>query len=530
MDLLLNLKCLQLGVTQTGTIINDVELPAWANSPKDFLKKNRMALEASYCSKHLPSWIDLIFGEKSRGPRAEEALNVFHPTSYLGPEDIDQMDTEEQKIQAELQATEFGICPDMLFSAPHPKKGGNIDVIDDLFELEKTRPLDSGFHDSYNYDDTIMESKEWELLSREDGIENKPTPHSSNGNFEDSMTPSAEDVPTTSHEKSSLSNEDYQFIDPATNDYETEQDKVRARIPLSGSGDSNRNSDDGFGLRNGSFGARSNHSDTTNIRSNYMSTTPSEDRLEISADQGSYKVNGNTSWKFDTIVSKAVHSDVVSGCHISLGKKKSNITTTSLDGSLMVHILPNYNVGRRGFSSRTEFQPTKQMHSFRSHTSDDPLASLSVIVEGGNDDCGEIAFAGGHDDVIFAYGVNSACGLASVYSHRDAITGIDLLPNQPYGDSEVSLDGTHVMISGSWDATVKLWNVSIRKGEVVTIDKDPILEMFDTESSISSVAGIYGLDGQINIAAGCTDGGLIVWCWDGRGKLTTPQKHQVLTK
>lgn len=41
----------------------------------------RQALESSYASKHLPAWIDLIWGCKQRDP---ESLNAFHPLSYEG--------------------------------------------------------------------------------------------------------------------------------------------------------------------------------------------------------------------------------------------------------------------------------------------------------------------------------------------------------------------------------------------------------------------------------------------------------------
>lgn len=39
------------------------------------------ALESDYVSRHLPSWIDLIWGYKQRDV---DALNVFHPLSYEG--------------------------------------------------------------------------------------------------------------------------------------------------------------------------------------------------------------------------------------------------------------------------------------------------------------------------------------------------------------------------------------------------------------------------------------------------------------
>mmetsp|Transcript_30647 Transcript_30647/g.63966 ORF Transcript_30647/g.63966 Transcript_30647/m.63966 type:complete len:948 (+) Transcript_30647:63-2906(+) len=126
-DFLINSMGLQLGNLQTGERVNDVILPPWASSAKDFLRQNREALESDHCTKHLPKWIDLIFGVTSRGTRAKEARNLFHPTSYLGPADMDGMQSEEQRNQAELQATEFGIIPDQLFCKEHPGKNIRLD-------------------------------------------------------------------------------------------------------------------------------------------------------------------------------------------------------------------------------------------------------------------------------------------------------------------------------------------------------------------------------------------------------------------
>ena len=56
----------------------DVELPPWANSPRDFATKMRQALESDYVSEHLHNWIDLIFGYKQRGAEAVAADNGSH--------------------------------------------------------------------------------------------------------------------------------------------------------------------------------------------------------------------------------------------------------------------------------------------------------------------------------------------------------------------------------------------------------------------------------------------------------------------
>jgi factor associated with neutral sphingomyelinase activation len=80
-DFLENLLKLELGTRTNGKKIDNVKLPKWANSPKDFLQKHRLALESDYVSNNLHLWIDLIFGYKQR---SLEDFNLFHPYSYEG--------------------------------------------------------------------------------------------------------------------------------------------------------------------------------------------------------------------------------------------------------------------------------------------------------------------------------------------------------------------------------------------------------------------------------------------------------------
>ena len=115
-----------------GEPVRDVQLPPWASSAQDFLYKLAAALEAPAVSARLHKWIgawgfvaclpplcvgvverpswrsvpsqrapglapplhpptprtlhthtaDLVFGRKSRGPRAEASDNVFHYLTY----------------------------------------------------------------------------------------------------------------------------------------------------------------------------------------------------------------------------------------------------------------------------------------------------------------------------------------------------------------------------------------------------------------------------------------------------------------
>lgn len=492
-DILLNLRGLHLGVTQTGIIIDDVTLPKWAKSPKDFLKKNRKALESDYCTKYLPSWIDLIFGVKARGDMAFKYDNLFHPNAYLSPKDLDHMVTDTEKMQAELHATEFGICPDVLFSDFHPSKND--------FHIECTGLLapDDGrsfIHDDMNVDTrkTIASVEASELLK---SIQPKLSASARNNNV---MQGSPNNV-NEDDKKTVPQNNDIIAIDP--NDFSTvnekEPDISTSNILLSGSG--------------------------VSIKKTNVKTFDDKDKSSLSStiscasdDVINHRHEGVDGWTFKAIASKQIHGGEISGCHLLSGDC-AYITTTSLDGGLMVHTLPTSGTTRRRtFSSaglqgryqarnQSETNVPLQFHTFRSHQSSDPLSCLAII---NDENRGYIAFAGGHDDVILAYGIKSACGLASVFSHRDAVTGLVLIEVPFVSDGQ----STHIMVSSSWDATVKLWNVTVSDGETVRIGKEPFAELYEAETPIHCVDALYIPEVGIIVAAGGAGGSLIVWLWN----------------
>jgi len=67
------------------------------------------------------------------------------------------------------------------------------------------------------------------------------------------------------------------------------------------------------------------------------------------------------------------------------------------------------------------------------------------------------------------------------------------------------------MVSGSWDATVKVWSVTVARGETVSVNREPLAELFDADSSVVSVAAVTSANGGIVISAGCADGSFCVW-------------------
>jgi hypothetical protein len=124
-DFLVNENRFDLGLTARKEPVDDVELPAWAETPWDFVATNRLALESPYVTFQLPAWINLIFGPQSRTPLAAQADNLFHPyffeTALVG--------AEPQAIALIKEyAACFGAAPVQIFAselpartiAPHP--------------------------------------------------------------------------------------------------------------------------------------------------------------------------------------------------------------------------------------------------------------------------------------------------------------------------------------------------------------------------------------------------------------------------
>lgn len=112
-----------LGRKQSGDCVDHVHLPPWAKgSPRLFLRVMRDALESEYVSKHLPAWIDLIFGYKQNGEEARLACNLFHPLTYEGAVDVEAIRDPVERQAAIAQINSYGQVPRQLFTKPHPPR------------------------------------------------------------------------------------------------------------------------------------------------------------------------------------------------------------------------------------------------------------------------------------------------------------------------------------------------------------------------------------------------------------------------
>lgn len=538
-DFLINARGLQLGATQTGNRVDDVMLPPWAKSPRDFLKKNRKALESEYCTKVLPKWIDLIFGSKSRGDAAKDANNLFHSCCYLGDIDLAAMKTEQERFQAELQATEFGLVPDQLFIAEHPEQLQNPASPEDVIigdalispEFGATRSLS-------NFDGNASGKGEaWELLDPPSQTNSSNGEQSLSNQLSSSSAVQRSESAMSSGNPVALSASSSPEMDAArSHPFGNKEDKPR-KMPLSGTGDIGGGA--GGAVGRGAFSSLGSQADDAGPKlssASYDSTDSVSPRHRHPAES----ISSPTEFDMKVVERRQIHGDAVSGCALVLeGENKMQLlVTVSLDGGLMAHTVllapqaaedPN----RRGFTGtlsrfsyismgrgQADAEEESKLVEYRRHSARDPLACLVLTADGAG---GQVAFAGGHDDVVLAYGINSACAVASVYSHRDAVTGLDLISRFSSGtDSALWLENsTHIMVSGSWDATVKVWSVTVDKGETVSVNREPLAELYDADSSIVCVSAVsvqhLEPNGGLVIAAGCADGSFCVWNLHGDG-------------
>ena len=148
-----------------------------------------------------------------------------------------------------------------------------------------------------------------------------------------------------------------------------------ANLSLSGTGDSQQH--DGTFSSNGTFGKDQQLQD-------YSTNESSIKELNIEKSNHSQNIsseNTNQEWDLKIIATKSIHRDAVSGCYLSLNlshETKSYLTSTSLDGELKVHTLPNTDQDNwRGFSAITS--STSSTFSYLGSKSVEPSPKLHTF-------------------------------------------------------------------------------------------------------------------------------------------------------
>ncbi|EAN79688.1 neurobeachin/beige protein, putative [Trypanosoma brucei brucei TREU927] len=127
-ELFVNANRIPFGTKQDGEVVNDVQLPPWASTPRKLSQTLRRALEGCYVSENLHSWIDLIFGFRQRGKEAVAALNTFHPLTYEGSVNLPNISDDVLRSSHETQIDCFGQTPLQLFSQPHKSRRKIADI------------------------------------------------------------------------------------------------------------------------------------------------------------------------------------------------------------------------------------------------------------------------------------------------------------------------------------------------------------------------------------------------------------------
>ena len=111
----LNLAQNKLNAENKLAEINNVELPPWAsNFSYNFVIQLRKSLESEKCK--INNWLDLIFGYKQKGQKAVEFHNLYSGNSYIGNVKIDLFNDTDIR-NALMRLVEVGMTPLKLFDA-----------------------------------------------------------------------------------------------------------------------------------------------------------------------------------------------------------------------------------------------------------------------------------------------------------------------------------------------------------------------------------------------------------------------------
>ncbi|KAK8898685.1 hypothetical protein M9Y10_000977 [Tritrichomonas musculus] len=127
-----NISNLPLTTNDDGISIESVKLPNWANNAREMSDILLKLMQSDYVQKNINHWIDLIFGDKSRGQNARDAKNLFHPLCYApvrkhrdisGTEDgdLESLEDDVSREASIISIINFGQCPQQVMNKAHPQ-------------------------------------------------------------------------------------------------------------------------------------------------------------------------------------------------------------------------------------------------------------------------------------------------------------------------------------------------------------------------------------------------------------------------
>eukprot|EP00467_Chlorarachnion_reptans_P021976 CAMPEP_0114497726 /NCGR_PEP_ID=MMETSP0109-20121206/6488_1 /TAXON_ID=29199 /ORGANISM="Chlorarachnion reptans, Strain CCCM449" /LENGTH=1094 /DNA_ID=CAMNT_0001675147 /DNA_START=324 /DNA_END=3609 /DNA_ORIENTATION=- len=463
----LNTKNLDLGVRQDGDEVDDLELPRWARSARDFVKKMREALESDYVSQNIHHWIDLIFGYKQTGDAAVKADNVFFPLTYEGAIDIEAVKDPTERASMEAQIREFGQIPRQIFRDPHPAR-------DDPVEKKVRMRRTGGSQQTADGD-----------AKHSPGTQNKQAKPSS-----------------TSGQTKSFSSLFRGYMKGVTGDKDSSQRDAAATETNTNTGNNSMsaitrtNGDDGNDGNKSKKRTPIRESPKGQIPDGGMSTigSPAATVPNDNNDGGREKSNNVVVGRRDIKAPSMLHADQESNPYCSrwrpfkgfklerkLKAHRKHLTDVCVDNEGRIFC----SVGMDASLRIHQIQDGKQRRAFKVKRRNLSLALSSCVI---TPDANTVV-AGSWDNSVYVYSVTQGTIVSEGRMHEDAV-------------SSVSLSSERV-VSGSWDGSVKLWALTESR-----IDPRPLLDLHEHDHPVTSVCS----DPTARVACSASqDGVVLVW-------------------
>ncbi|KAG6550710.1 hypothetical protein Mapa_007807 [Marchantia paleacea] len=446
---------LNLGVRQNGTPVGDVVLPPWAKSPDDFIEKHRQALESEHVSMHVHQWIDLIFGHKQRGEAALAADNLFHHLTYEGAVDLEKIDDPTQRAGIEAQINEFGQAPRQLFTSFHPAR----------FPRGKRRNLTVSLTNNSHGPDENSGGLSPNFLSRIMALASSPKVEP----IEDLDFCSRESIPGTPSQVSELSALTYpdsvgfgraEYTRTLSlkssvewgSDESTSEVRDVDELKIASLTERQESFEDGalYGERPPAASQRAdkNAEAFTNLT---LSGDPYVS-LEDSTVGSTIPVEGFLNFE-ENFTTKRVppwfqmfRQRLSETQSLKLHRGPVNALTLSADNASESFTM--YSVGKDGFIKVYSISEGFQVRATK--LGNLPLAAVALAA---SSDAYPTVLAGSYDDCVYAYSVDYGRALGKIRVHDDTVSCV-----------KVAGTGNLRMITGSWDATVKVWSIEEGRG------------------------------------------------------------------
>ncbi|KJE90664.1 neutral sphingomyelinase activation associated factor, variant 1 [Capsaspora owczarzaki ATCC 30864] len=485
-DFLQNKNGLNLGMRQDMSRVNDVQLPPWAKNASDFTAKCRQALECDYVSQRLHHWIDLIFGYKQRGPEAVKAANLFYYLTYEGAVDLDAITDPVERSSLEAQIHEFGQTPKQIFTAPHPARRVQSSTVSDA-PLPSSTPA------------TPTTRHAWGNSSSGSTATDTPTPRhawgssATNSVASDTPQPAQINSPLRS---ASATGSSTAFSFSSMSSALPEQRTALPASPAPATPTRTRQDDDLDFVLNMASSGSGFAAGRSSLSSSSFSETPK------SASGASTFANAPTPTRHSTSSASSGRPSISAAPSVDTSSQSawySNVLQLRLQSSAKLHRL-NVAAVKLSKDGETLFSASHDYSLKMFSLADDrQLRSINIsemaLSSCALDQDGKGVIVGSWDNNLYYYSIEFGRITESWNGHDDAISCLAL--------------GSRILITASWDSTVKLWNAgNIASGRRGSIGSSLLCEFVDHDTEVKCVA--ISPDERVAIS-GAADGTVIIW-------------------